>query len=125
MGIWKERSLRKSSGGRYHPARKKKARDVAAEPLLAKIATERQAKIHRMRGGEKRTHLTGEVFANLMENGKARKVKVISVVENPASRHFIRQNILTKGAIVKTDAGMIKITSRSSRDGTVNAILIK
>ncbi|MGC8940910.1 MAG: 30S ribosomal protein S8e, partial [Candidatus Nanoarchaeia archaeon] len=34
-------------------------------------------------------------------------------------------NVLTKGAIIETEDGLAKITSRPSRDGIVNAILIQ
>lgn len=124
MRLWRERSLRKPSGGRHHAARKKKARDMGPIPLLTKIMLARETKPKRLRGGRKQSHLTGEIYANLIEQGKARKVKVISVIENPASRHFVRQNLLTKGAIVKTEAGLVRVTSRPSREGVVNAVLV-
>ena len=46
------------------------------------------------------------------------------VVENPANRHYIRRNILTRGTIIKTEKGNARITSRPGQDGVVNAVLI-
>ena len=38
---------------------------------------------------------------------------------------YVRRNIITKGAIVKTEAGLVKITSRPGQDGTLNGILVE
>ena len=46
------------------------------------------------------------------------------VVENKANKDFVRMNILTKGAIIETDLGKAKITSRPGQSGSINAILI-
>ncbi|MCK4550975.1 MAG: 30S ribosomal protein S8e, partial [Candidatus Aenigmarchaeota archaeon] len=47
------------------------------------------------------------------------------VLENKANPHFIRQKLLTKGAVVKTDAGKVKITSRPAQDGVVNGVVVE
>ncbi|MEK6949175.1 MAG: 30S ribosomal protein S8e, partial [Nanoarchaeota archaeon] len=49
-------------------------------------------------------------------------IKTIS--GNPANRHFVRRNIMTKGAIIETEKGKARITSRPGQDGAVNAVLI-
>ena len=59
------------------------------------------------------------------KTGKSSKVKIKSVVENPADMHFVRRNIITKGAIIETEKGKAKVTSRPSQDGIVNAVLIE
>jgi len=38
---------------------------------------------------------------------------------------FVRRKIITKGAIIKTELGLAKVTSRPSQDGVVNAVLIE
>jgi small subunit ribosomal protein S8e len=50
---------------------------------------------------------------------------MLSVVENQANPHFVRRNIVTKGAVVETELGRVRITSRTGQDGVVNAVLIK
>ena len=52
-------------------------------------------------------------------------MKIISVVENPANRQYVRRNIVTKGAIVQTEIGKALVTSRPGQDGIVNAVLLK
>jgi small subunit ribosomal protein S8e len=34
-------------------------------------------------------------------------------------------NVITKGAIIETEDGLAKVTSKPSKDGVVNAVLIK
>ncbi len=58
-------------------------------------------------------------------NGTSRLVKIETVVENVANPNFVRRNLLTKGAIVRTEIGNAKITSRPGQDGVINAVLIK
>ena len=55
---------------------------------------------------------------------KHKVVKIKNVIENPANRHFVRRNIITKGTVVDTEAGKARITSRPGQDGTVNGVLI-
>jgi len=66
-------------------------------------------------------------YANLTDQKtkKSSKVKITSVVDNPANRNFVRRNIITKGAVVETEKGRARVTSRPGQDGLVNAVLIK
>ena len=58
-------------------------------------------------------------------DGKGKVVKILSVKENSANIHFVRMNVITKGAIIETEAGLAKVTSRPGQDGIINAKLIK
>jgi small subunit ribosomal protein S8e len=53
------------------------------------------------------------------------KAKILMVVGNPANRHFVRRNILTKGCIIETDKGKARVLSRPGQEGVVNAVLIQ
>ena len=48
-----------------------------------------------------------------------------TVLDNSANSHFIRRNIVTKGAIVETELGQVRITSRPGQNGIVNGVLIE
>ena len=77
-------------------------------------------------GNHRKVRLLAADTANLFDS-KAKKyeqVKIKKVVENPADRHFVRRNIMTKGTVIETEKGKAKITSRPGQDGTVNAVLI-
>jgi small subunit ribosomal protein S8e len=54
-----------------------------------------------------------------------KKVKVLNVIETPSNRHYARQNALTKGTIVQSEIGKIRVTNRVGQDGMINAILIE
>ena len=125
MAIWKLRSKRKVSGGRYHTSHKKKARHIGRDPVLTRVASKIKTRILSGRGGNEKVSLRGTNVANLMINGKAKKTKIERVVENTASRLFVRQNVISKGAVIETPDGLARVTSRPTQDGIVNAILIK
>jgi len=127
MAVW-QRGLegRTPSGARMRPARKKKKRELGSEPTHTKIGSEKR-KIIDAFGGSIKVRLYEATFANVFnpETKKATKVKILDVVENPSNVDFVRRKIITKGAIIKTEVGLAKVTSRPSQDGVVNAVLIK
>ncbi|NJE77440.1 30S ribosomal protein S8e, partial [Thermococcus sp. ES12] len=89
------------------------------------VEDKEERKIIRTYGGNRKVRLVKALYANVFENGKGKKVKIISVVENPANRQYVRRNIITKGAIIQTEIGKALVTSRPGQEGIVNAILIK
>ncbi|WP_456366033.1 30S ribosomal protein S8e [Thermococcus sp.] len=126
MAIWQGRSLKKPSGGRIVLTRKKRKRELGREPANTRVAEENEKrKIIRAYGGNRKVRLVEALYANVFENGKGRKVKVLNVLENPANRQYARRNIITKGAIIETEAGKAIVTSRPGQDGVLNAVLIK
>ena len=125
MVVTHGRPRRKVGGALYHAYRKKKLYDRGTEPTLTKVGkvVRQQA---RTKGGAKKVRvLVGEI-ANIFDpkQKKFSQSKIITVVANTASRHFIRRNIITKGAIINTEAGKAKVTSRPGQDGTINAVLV-
>ncbi len=127
MAIWHSRSKRKPTGGRYKPHRKHKKYELGRLPALTKVGSTR-LEIIRVRGGNYKFRLKKAEYANVVdpESGKATKMKIVDVVENKANPHFVREKIITKGAIIKLENGSLaKVTSRPGQDGVVNAVLIK
>jgi small subunit ribosomal protein S8e len=49
---------------------------------------------------------------------------MVTVVESPADVNYVRRNIITKGAVVETDIGKVRLTSRPGKDGVLNGVLI-
>ncbi len=125
MAIWQGRSLKKPSGGKIRPHRKKRKYEMGREPVLTHIAPTRR-KIVRVRGGNYKVKLTRttEINVYIPEENTVKKVKVLSVVENPANPHFVQRNIITKGAVVRTEIGNVRVTSRPGQHGVLNGILI-
>ena len=81
----------------------------------------------RARGASRKLRLLMTDTANLVENPgeKGKPVRILTVKENPASRDFTRRNVITKGAIIDTEAGPARVTSRPGQDGVVNAVKIR
>ena len=126
MAISHLRSVRKPSGGWYKKGyRKQKLYELGKEPAFT-LFEARRASTVRGRGGNIKVRIFSSDTANLFDpkTKKFEKAKIKTVVGNPANRHFIRRNIMTKGAVIETDKGKARITSRPGQDGTINAVLI-
>ena len=126
MALWQGRSLRKSTGGRYRPLRKKRKYEIGAELQTTTIG-DRRTKTVRGRGGETRVRVLSENYANVIDpkTGKTVRAEIISVIENPANPNYVQRNIMTKGAVIKTSLGNAKISSRPGHDGAINAVLVE
>ena len=119
---------RKPSGGRRRPHRKRlPKRHIGRFPAETKVADEDYRKKIRTKGGGIKIRLKAAAYANIYdpEEKKWIKAKILSVIENPANREFKRRQIITRGAIIETEIGEARVTSRPGQDGVVNAILIK
>ncbi|MCD4666899.1 30S ribosomal protein S8e [archaeon] len=126
MAIQQKRSKRKVSGGRYKKIKKKKLYCLGSLPRATKVSeTKRLTK--RVLGGNLKTYLLSSNIINVYnpKTKKYQKSEIETILENPANRHFVRRNILTKGSIVKTKLGKAKVTSRPGQEGTINAILVE
>ena len=125
MAISQKRPQRKKSGAFLKDFRKKRQNELGRDPSHTKIG-DKQVIALRTIGGNTKLRLMMISTANLYnpKTKKYQKVKIINETDNPANRNFIRRNILTKGAIIETDAGKAKITSRPDQDGVVNAVLV-
>ncbi len=125
MALWQARPTRTASGGRYKMFRKKRSRELGSDPTHTKAGEKLVTKAVRTRGGGQFTRILTADKANLMLSpGKFKLTKIKTVKENPANRHFSRMNVLTKGAVIDTDDGLAKVTSKPARHGVVNAVLI-
>ncbi|HDM43641.1 30S ribosomal protein S8e [Candidatus Woesearchaeota archaeon] len=123
--ISQRRSKRKPTGGRYKKDRKKRKSELGNRPLFTKIG-DKKIQIVRVRGGNLKLKVVSLDFANVYDpkTKKAKKAKILSVIENKANPHFVRRNIITKGAIIETEIGKAKVTNRPSQEGTINAVLV-
>lgn len=125
MAISQSRPKRKATGGRYIAYRKKKQYELGREPSFTKLGKKR-IQVIRVMGASRKLRLLSADTANLFDpKTKAfKQVKIKTITDNPANRHFIRRNIMTKGSVIDTELGKARITSRPGQDGIVNAVLI-
>ncbi|MDG6996798.1 MAG: 30S ribosomal protein S8e [Nitrososphaerota archaeon] len=116
---------RKLTGGRTKHFRSRRAYEkdgYAAETLLG----ETESNPRRLRGGNTKSSLKFAETANVLDktSGKTQKVKITRVLENPANRDYERRGVITKGALIDTELGNARVTSRPAQDGVINALLV-
>ena len=117
---------RKISGGKYIKSRKKKKYELAGQRRIVKLSEEEKRKTKRVRGGNKKTFLLKAKYVNVFdEKGKSKKIEIKNVLETPSNRFLARQNIITKGTILETELGKVKVTNRPSQEGIVNGVFLK
>lgn len=115
----------KITGGRRHPLRIRRKYETDRYPNEA--LTDAQVTVTRkVRGKNLKTALKTIDFVNIAtEDSKIKKSKILKVLENPTNNDYQRRGVITKGAILETEAGKCKVVSRPGQDGVVNAILFK
>ena len=128
MTVYHGRDLRKISGGfkGRHYKRKRRAH-AGRPPTETRLGEKEKKKKIRVRGGNFKIRLLVAAYANVMdpETHRAKKVRILDVIENPANREYARRRIITKGAIIQTELGPARVTNRPGQEGYVNAVLIK
>jgi small subunit ribosomal protein S8e len=125
MAIWQGKSLRKPSGGRAKLNRNKRKAELGKAAAETKI-DERKIKKIRTKGGNEKIRLKNDKQINVVDpkTNKIQTAEILSVVENRANPHFVRRNIITKGAVIETSLGKVKVTSRPGQHGMINGVLI-
>ena len=126
MAQWHGISRRKATGGRKVQARGKRATEISTEKQFALVG-EPKRKIYRKTGGNSMVRVMAEnrVSINNPKTGKTTLGTIHSVVENESDPNYIRRNILVKGAVIETDQGRVRITSRPGKDGVINGVLLE
>lgn len=123
MTRWHLRAHRKSTGGLLGTHRKKKRYERGAKFLETKLGEQKVRKTKCV-GGNLKVKLLSANKVSVAKKGKAQSVKIESVIENPANPNYVRRNVLTKGAVVKTSLGNVRITSRPGQHGAINGIIV-
>jgi len=125
MAIWQGNARRSKTGRNIRYARSKRKFEIGGEQHLTTISPT-TTKIVRTRGDNRKVRVKTANTAYVLDpkNNKTTKTEIVTVVENKANIHFVRRNIINKGAIIQTKAGKAKVTSRPGQCGAINAILI-
>lgn len=123
---WQGRSRRTLTGAKVKSARGKRKYELGREAADTHINDPKRKNVRTM-GGNRKVKLLQSNIANVTNpaDGKTQKAEILSVEGNTASIHYVRRNIITKGAVIKTGVGNAKVTSRPGQDGVVNAVLIE
>lgn len=122
MTKWQLPPKKKTTGG-FIKKHGKKTRAQRGRDYLPTRIGEPKIKELRVRGGNKKLVALTTNFANIFADGKSQKAKILSVAENSADSQFVRRNIITKGAILQTDLGKVRVTNRPGQEGVINGVM--
>jgi len=115
---------KKTSGGKYIKKRKKKLYEAPGQRRIVKLGEEKRKK-KRMIGGRKKIVMFSAKKVSVLINKKAKNVEIKNVLETPSNRFLARQNVITKGTILETELGKVKVTNRPSQTGIVQGVLVE
>jgi small subunit ribosomal protein S8e len=116
---------RKMTGGRKVASRIRRKFEIDRYPNEA-IVGNTSIVTRRVRGNNIKAAFKFAEFANVTDQQakKTTKAKITKVVKNPANRDYERRGVVSKGAVIETEAGTARVVSRPGQDGVVNAIKI-
>ncbi|MCT9097460.1 30S ribosomal protein S8e [Haloarchaeobius sp. HME9146] len=117
------RSTRKRTGGRLRPIRNRKKHQLGRLPTETQVG-EQRFRVIETRGNTTKTRALATDVANVNKGGETVHATIEDVVENDANPNYVRRNIITKGAVIETDAGTARVTSRPGQNGQVNAVIV-
>jgi small subunit ribosomal protein S8e len=125
MGIWQGRSRRKRTGGRLRPIRKKRRFEIGREIQTATLGAG-TVKKYRVRGGNLKLRILTTQTINVFDPAtkKMQATRIVTVRENPANPNYVQRNIITKGAILETELGLVRVRSRPGQDGVLNGVRV-
>jgi small subunit ribosomal protein S8e len=122
---WHSLPRRAATGAKTVARRKKKAFERGSMAAETKMGATRKSAAKSLGGKRKiRMLFADSVIFSDPKTGKCHKAKIMTVVENRANTHYVRRNIITKGAIIKTDAGLVRVTSRPGQCGVVQGVKV-
>ena len=114
----------KITGGRRHPLRSRRKYELDRFPNEAIIGNQVTV-TRKVRGKNIKSAIKTIDSVNLAIDSKIKRVKIIKVLENATNNDYQRRGIISKGAVLETEAGKCRVVSRPGQHGTVNAILVK
>jgi small subunit ribosomal protein S8e len=115
----------KITGGKRYPLRTRRKYEMDRYPVET-LKGEQETITRKVRGKNTKSSLKTAEFVNLAVPGqKVKKIKILKVLKNQTNNDYERRGVISKGAILETEAGQCRVVSRPGQTGIVNAILIK
>jgi len=118
------RSTRTKTGGRIHPHGTKKKHELGNNPTETQF-DESSYRTVEARGNTTKIRALAADVVNVTDGGETESVQIENVVDNPANPNYARRNIITKGAVLETELGFARVTSRPGQTGQVNAVTVE
>lgn len=118
------RSGRTKTGARVRSHSGKKKHELGRYPTETEVG-EPELRTVDTRGNTKKVRALRTNVANVTDGDETTQATIEGVAENPANPNYARRNIITKGALIETDAGLARVTSRPGQQGQVNAVAVE
>lgn len=112
------------TGGSRVKTRDKLLRHMGGRFTATKVSEKEVKDVAKVKGGNVKIKLKKANAVNVLTKSGMKKAKILGVVESHRAA-FARENIITRGAILKTDIGKVKVTNRVGQDGIVNGVLLE
>ncbi len=119
-----KKKVNRGSGAKKCKRRDKQRAHVGGSFSSTKVAESDSKAVIRGRGGKRRIRIKKAATVNVVgKDGKSKRVKIMKLVDsyNP---EYVRMNIITKGAVLETELGKVRVTNRVGQDGIVNGVLV-
>ncbi|MEM1515560.1 MAG: 30S ribosomal protein S8e [Candidatus Bathyarchaeia archaeon] len=127
MSVWHgDMHKKKPTGGKRKPYRGKRKYEMGSFPTET-VLGEHKVKLSRRRGDNIKVRLVSAKWVNVSDpkTGETKKVEILRVVKNPANIEYDRRGVITRGSLLETPLGIVKVTSRPGQDGILNAVLVE
>uniref|UniRef100_A0A7C4NN42 Small ribosomal subunit protein eS8 n=1 Tax=Staphylothermus marinus TaxID=2280 RepID=A0A7C4NN42_STAMA len=127
MSYYQGADLKKPSGGKKRRFRDKRKFELGSPPTNTKLDVVEERIVDRVRGGNLKVRLkkVSHIVVSIPGEGRSVKTRILEVIETPDNPQNARFNLITKGTIVRTELGLVKVTSRPGQCGTLCGVLIK
>ena len=83
-------------------------------------------RVKNSRGGNVKISLVSDNSVNVIDKStnSIKKVAITRVLKNPSNRDYERRGVITRGAILATELGKVRVLSRPGQSGIIDGILI-
>ncbi|HIC84514.1 MAG TPA: 30S ribosomal protein S8e [Nitrososphaerales archaeon] len=116
---------RKRTGGliKHTRSRRSDEKDTfSVDTLLG----DHSVRIKSSRGGNIKVSLVSDNSVNVIDKSTntIKKTSINRVLKNPSNRDYERRRVITRGAILDTELGKVRVLSRPGQTGIIDGILI-
>jgi small subunit ribosomal protein S8e len=114
----------KGTGGKRVKFSDKRLAMAGGTFTATKLSQKEERKSTRTGGGNTKVRIRKTKFINVSTAGGTKKVEITNVIKGNTP-DYTRQNIMTKGAIVQTAIGKVRVTSRPGQHGALSGVPVK
>ena len=116
---------RKHTGGLIKHTRSRRS-DEKDSFSVDTLLGDHSIRVKNSRGGNVKISLVSDNSVNVIDKStnSIKKVAITRVLKNPSNRDYERRRVITRGAILDTELGKVRVLSRPGQSGIIDGILI-